>query len=156
MYHQLKTVSLCKTPLPYIAPMHTLPQFYPIPAHGCPPPILSQPMHTLPLFYPNLCMPSPYSIPAHAHPSPILSHPMHAILQFCCQPMLTLPLFYSSPSQPMHTLPLLCSTPCMPYLFSMPPYACPLPILSKPTQGTPVFYSIPTHACPPNSWSHTP
>ena len=126
----LKTVCLCKTPLPYIALMHTLPLLYPtpcmpspysIPAHACPPLILSQPnepMHDLPQFHPTSCMPSPYSISAHAHSAPILSQPMH-----------TFPYFI----QP----------------YSILIYACPLPILSQPTQTTPVFCSIPIHACPP-------
>ena len=39
---QKKTVSLCKTPLSYITPLHTLPLFCPAP-----------------------CMPSPYSVPPH-------------------------------------------------------------------------------------------
>ena len=123
---ELKTVSLNKTPLPYIALMHTLPYLYPtpcipspysIPPHGCPPPILStHPMHALPLFLSTPCMLSPYSIPLHACPPHILSQPMH-----------TLPLFYPSPCtpspiifHPMHVLSLFYPTLCMPSSHSLP------------------------------------
>ena len=146
---KLKTVSLCKTPLPYIALMHTLPLFYPtpcmpspcsIPPHACPPLVLSHPMHALPLFYPSPCMTSPYSIPLHACSPAILSHAMHtspySIPPHACHPPIL--------SKPMHTLPLFYFTPCMPYLYSIPPYACPLPAHTS----QPVFCSIPAHACP--------
>ena len=147
-----KTVSLCKTPLFYITPIHTLPLFCPTPcmltpysvppnaynppslshpmhalplfypAHACPPPILSHPMHTLPLFYPTPCMPSPYSIPPYACPPPILSHLMHA-----------LPLFYPKPCIPC---PLFYPSSCTPSPYSIPAY-------------TPSPYSIPPNTCPP-------
>ena len=134
-----KTVSLCKTPLPYIALMHALPLFHPThalplfyPPHACPSLILSHPIHALSLFYPTPCTLSPYSIPPHACPLPILSQPMHA-----------LPLFYP--------------TPFMPSPYSTPPHACPPPILSQPMHILPQFYpspcmpspnSIPTHVTP--------
>ena len=162
---ELKTVSLCKTPLPYIALRHTLPLFYPtpcmsspysIPLHACPPPILSQSVHTLPLFYPTPCMSSPYSIPTHAHPTPILSQPMH-----------TLPLFYPTPCMPsrnsipahvhpppilfhfMHAFSLCYSILCMPSPYSLPAHT------SHPSIP---FHCMPNHACPStcNSLSHTP
>ena len=159
-----KTVSLCKTPLPYIALMHTLPLFcptpcmpspYSVPPHACPPLILSQPMHALPLFYPSLCTPSPYSIPAHAHPPPysipahaspppILSQPMHTLPLFYPSPCTPSPLFYPSPCTPS---PLFYPSPCTPSPYSFPACTCHLSIL---------FYSIPAHACHPNSLSHTP
>ena len=145
---ELKTVSLCKTPLPYFALMHTLPLFYPTPwmpspysihpLHACPLPISSHLMHPLPLFYYRPCPPSPYSILPHACPLPILSQPMHAIPQFYPSPCMPSP--YSIPahahphpilSQPMHALSLFYPTLC-----------CPLPILLQPTQDTPVLYSI--------------
>ena len=90
-----KTVSLCKTPLSYITPRHTLPLFCPtpcmsspcsVPLYACPPPILSHPMHTLPLFYPTPCMPAPYSIP-----------PMHGLPLFYPTSCIPSPLFYPSP-----------------------------------------------------------
>ena len=140
---------------PYLIPPHAYLPPYSIPPHAYPPPILSQPMHTLPLIYSTPCMPSPYSIPPHVHPPPILFQPMH-----------TLPLFYSTPcmlspnSIPAHAHPpLIYSIPGMPYLYFIPPYTCPLPILYLPTQITQcsiLFYSIPAHACPPNSLLHTP
>ena len=47
----------------------------------------------------------------------------------------------------MHTLPLFCPTPCIPFHYSIPPHAHPLPILSHPCMPSP--YSIPPHAYPP-------
>ena len=47
----------------------------------------------------------------------------------------------------MHTLPLFCLTPCMPSPYSVPPHACPPPILSRPFMPSP--YSVPPmHALP--------
>ena len=179
---ELKIVSLCKTPLPYIALRHTLPLFYPtpcmpspysIPPHGWPPPILStQPMHALPLFYPSSCMPSPYYIPACAHPPPILSHSMHVLPLF--YPSLCTPSPYSIPahahpppigSQPMHTLPLFYPNPCMSSHNSIPAHTHPPSIIFHPMHALSIFFptlcvifscSLPAHACPPNSMSHTP
>ena len=86
---KLKTVSLYKNPLPYIALIHNLALFYPTPCmpspysiqpHACPPPVLSiHCMPALPLFYPTPHMLAPYSIPSHAHSPPILPHPMHTL-----------------------------------------------------------------------------
>ena len=119
------TVSLSKTPLSYITPMHTLPLFCPTPCISSPYSI--PPMHALPLFYPT-----------HACPPPILSQLMHTL-----PPIL---------SQPIHTLPLFHSTPYMPSPYSIPLYACPLLFSTSPHM--PPQYSIPAHACPPNSLSH--
>ena len=115
---ELKTVSLCKTPLPYIVLMHTLPLFYPtpcmpspypIPAHAHSPPILSQPMHALPLFYPTPCMPSLYSVPAH--PAILSPYYMHALSLF--YPTLCMPSFYYFPPHTSHPSILFYSSPCM-------------------------------------------
>ena len=91
-----------------------------------PPPILSHPMHTLPLLYPTPRIPSPYFIPLQhtlpllyptpAHPPPIRSHTA----------MLALPLFYRSP--------------CTLSPYSIPPYACPIFILSHPMLALSLFY----------------
>ena len=123
-----KLASLCKTPLSYITPMHTLPLFcptpcmpspYSVPPHAYPPPILSRP---------TPCIPSPYPIPPHACPPPILSRP--------CTPSP-----YSIPT--MHDLPLFCPTPCIPSPYSIPAHAYPPPILSQPMHTIPLFYSTP-------------
>ena len=151
-----KTVSLCKTPLSYVTPMHTLPLFcptpcmpspYSVPPHACPAPILSHPMHALPLFCPTPCMPSPYSVPPHACPPPYFIPPMHTLPPILSQAMHTLPPILS---QPMHTFPLFYPTPCIlspipsqlmhtsPY--SIPAYAHPPPILFHPINDLPLFY----------------
>ena len=169
-----QTVSLCKTPLPYIALVHTIPLFYPtpcmpspysIPLRACPPPILSQPVHALSLFYPSPCMSSPYSIPPRACPPPILSYPVYALPLFYPSPCMSSP--YSIParacpppilSQPVHALPLFYPSPCMPSPYPIPARACPPPILSHPVHDLPLFYpspcmsspySIPLHASHP-------
>ena len=168
--HLKKTVSLCKTPLSYITPMHTLPLFCStpcmpspcsVPPHACPSPILSHPMHALSLFDPTSCIPSPYSIPAHAYPAPY-SIPAHAYLApILSQPMLTLPIFYPSSCTPSpYSIPAYTHPP--PILFypihvppySIPLYACPLLFSTSPHMSP--QYSVPAQACPTNSLSHEP
>ena len=155
-----KTVSLCKTLLSYITPMHTLSLFcptpcvlspYSVPPHACPPPILSHPMHALPLFYPTSCIPSPLFYPTPCIPCPL----------FYPSPCIPSPYFipaHAHPhpilSQPIHTIPLFYSTPYMPSPYSIPLYACPLLFSTSPHM--PSQYSIPAHACSPNSLSHEP
>ena len=133
MSQSKKIVSLCKTPLSYITPMHTLPLFcptpcmpspYSVPLRACPPPILSHPVHTLPLFYPTHgCMPSSYSIP----------------------PMYALPLFYPTSCIPS---PIFYPSPCIPTPYSIQPHACPPPILSQLMHTLPVILFHPIHALP--------
>ena len=158
-----KNVSLCKTPLSYVTPMHTLPLFcptpcmpssYSAPTHACPPPILSRPRMPSPYSIPPHAYPPPYSIPAHAYPAPysipapaylppILSHPMHTLP----------PILY----HPMHTFPLFYPTPCTPSPYSIPAHAHPPLILPQPIHTLHLFYStpympspysIPLYACP--------
>ena len=165
-----KTVSLCKTPLSYITPMHTLPLFCPTPC--MPSPYSIPPMHALPLFYPtHACPPPILSHFMHTLP-PILSQAMHTLPPILSQHMHTFPLVYPTPcipspysmtghahlppilSQPIHTLPLFYATPYMPSPYSIPLYACPLLFSTSPHM--PTQYSIPAHASPPNSLSHEP
>ena len=172
-YLSKKTVSLCKTPLSYITPMHSLPLFcptpcmpspYSIPPHACPPPILSHPMHALPLcypthacpplFFPTSCIPSPLFYSTWCIPSPLF-YPTPCIPCSLFYPSPCIPSPYSIPahahpppilSQPIHTQ--FYSTPHMPSTYSIPLYAYPLLFSTSPHNAHILLqYSIPAHAC---------
>ena len=116
-----KKLSLCKTPLFYITPMHTLPLFCPTP-----------------------CMPSPYSIPP-MHALPYSIPPMHTLPLFYPASCIPWPLFYPSSCIPC---PLFYPSSCTPSPYSIPPHTCPPLFLSHCMHVC--SCSLPAHTCHPS------